>query len=57
MNSTPQTPPRFRCIVHPKGDCPTTREAYDAGHCFYEPAADVEAMVAEISDIAEWPTR
>ncbi|MFD3809324.1 hypothetical protein ACFWTC_38690 [Streptomyces sp. NPDC058619] len=45
----------LRCIIHPDGTCPTTREAYDVGFCFYDFAANVEALVAEVSDVAQWP--
>lgn len=51
------TTPMVRCIVHPDGNCPTTYEAFNAGHCLYDAAEVVEALVAEISDIAQWPTR
>ncbi|MFM9449158.1 hypothetical protein [Streptomyces acidiscabies] len=50
-------PPQFLCIVHPDGNCPTDYAAYQAGLCFYEFADLVEALVDEVSDIAEWPTR
>ncbi|MEU6055927.1 hypothetical protein ABZ829_36550 [Streptomyces xanthochromogenes] len=51
------TTPMLRCIVHPDGNCPTTREAYDAGFCLYDSAVNVEALIAEISSVAQWPTR
>ncbi|MFD6918310.1 hypothetical protein [Streptomyces virginiae] len=49
--------PLLRCIAHPDGTCPTTREEYEAGYCLYDLAVNVEATIAEVSAIAQWPTR